>query len=213
MGLFSSDKSGNIKKNKFHMVQLQNIIFGSKEKSLMVSPEFLLRMSDNYVGKRLSAINRNLANMNATRAPANYFKYCDAVDSYLNELIIIEPLYDFKEPVPSEFKETILSNRDHSISSMLNRSWKKILNQSVTTDGIPENPVPFEKLLSEIMSFENRLSPVHLTAVEMYRKSLYPKDDIPKELPDDTEEINTDGFSDNTGDDMFINTDDFTDIF
>jgi hypothetical protein len=160
----AQDKSKNI--------ALQNLIFGTEERKLMVSPEFLNQAIAGYVSRRLNAVNKNLANLSATKSPKAYFAYCDIIDKCLDELKRIEAYYKFKKPVPSEFHELLLSKREHSISTMINRAWKALLTKATITDGVPDNTEPFEALLNDIMLYEDRLSPVNQTAVEMYFHSI-----------------------------------------
>ncbi|MCL2053056.1 MAG: hypothetical protein FWG90_01255 [Oscillospiraceae bacterium] len=153
-------------------IKLQNTIFDMEERKLMVSPEFLNDAVLSYVSKRLNTINKHLANLSATKSPRVYFTYCDAMDSCLDELIKIEPYFKFKKPVPSEFKKLVLSKREHSTSSMMNRAWKSLLNRAVIIDGKPENTLPFEDLLNEISVYKDRMTQVNLTAVDMYYNSI-----------------------------------------
>ena len=52
MGLFSPNQS------KLKQIELQNIIFGTEEKKLMVSQEFLDDMTKAYVTKRMKNVNK-----------------------------------------------------------------------------------------------------------------------------------------------------------
>ncbi len=171
MGLFSSSKADK-KSDKSNQIHLQNIVFNTNENDLMVSPAFLKEMTDRYAGKRLAQINKNLSAMSNTKSPIRFFQYCDIIDTCISELCQIEPYYKFKKPVPSEFKGVLASKHEHTISTMFNRAWKSILNKASLVDGVPKDTLPFEELLREMMMFEDRLAPVHLAAIEMYKNSL-----------------------------------------
>ena len=47
------------KRTKQEKIALQNLLFGTSEKKLMVSDEFLNNMSSKYISKRMKTINSN----------------------------------------------------------------------------------------------------------------------------------------------------------
>ncbi|MDE6708979.1 MAG: hypothetical protein K2J76_00650, partial [Oscillospiraceae bacterium] len=73
MGLFSPNQA------KLKQIELQNIIFGTEEKKLMVSPEFLEEMTKAYVTKRMKNVNKMSEYIVATKSPRKFFMAYDAL--------------------------------------------------------------------------------------------------------------------------------------
>ena len=61
----------------------------------MVSDEFLNNMAAKYISKRMKTINSNYESLHSTKIPEMFFKYCDEIESCLEELIVLEPYYSF----------------------------------------------------------------------------------------------------------------------
>ena len=53
--------------DKKKQIELQNLIFGTNEKKLMVSPEFLSEMTKRYISKKMKSINQNMEGIAATK--------------------------------------------------------------------------------------------------------------------------------------------------
>ena len=95
--------------DKKKQIELQNIIFGTNEKKLMVSPEFLTEMTKHYISKRMKTINQTMEGIAATKNLQSFFNYFDTIFEALDELIVLQDYHTFKEPVPSVVKKTLLA--------------------------------------------------------------------------------------------------------
>ena len=169
MSLFS----GNPNKNK--QIELQNIIFGTNEKKLMVSPEFLDNMTMQYISKRMKSINQKMEGIFNTKSPKTYFVYYDAILSELDELIAIQKYHQFKKPIPSEFKKNIESKKEKYILTMINRVWKSA-NMKANydpTSGEKRDPAKFAPVLNELLEFKDRYTSTTLDHIDRFYKSVY----------------------------------------
>ena len=111
--------------DKKKQIELQNIIFGTSEKKLMVSPEFLAEMTMRYISKRMKNINQNMEGITATKSPKNFFTYLDKIFEALDELILLQNYHTFKEPIPSVVKNALIAKKGRYIIAMFNRVWKR----------------------------------------------------------------------------------------
>lgn len=169
MALFS----GNA--NKLKQIELQNIIFGTDEKKLMVSNEFLDEMTKVYISKRMKVINRAMENISATKSPRAFFGSIDSIQDSLKELIVLEKYYSFKKPVPTEFKKNLEEKKDKYILAMLNRAWKNANNKANydPTLGIPRSPEQFGPILQEMVEFRDQYTEAIFGHVERFYTSVY----------------------------------------
>lgn len=118
MGLFS-------KKATQEKVELQNIVLGINEKKLEVSPKFLDDMTKIYISKRMSIINENVASFEVLKTVQLLYSKYDAVLKLLEELIAIEPYYNFNPPVPSEYKQELIDKKPMYVTKLLTRKWRQ----------------------------------------------------------------------------------------
>ena len=189
MGLFSKNP------NKMKQIELQNIIFGTEEKKLMVSPEFLDNMSKAYVSKRMKKINKMVETLAMTKSPRRFFKAYDTIMTNLDELINIEKLYTFKKPVPSAFKEKVEEKKEHYIECMIKRVWKSVNQKSGINPGEKKDPQIFGPVLAEILEYRDKYNDVMLELIDSFYESVYEKsfriqldDDVAVHIPKDTRE-------------------------
>ncbi|MBP1561687.1 MAG: hypothetical protein J6C96_10685 [Oscillospiraceae bacterium] len=184
------------KEEKLKQIELQNIIFDTQERKLMVSPQFLNDMTKHYVSKRMKNINNLMNYITVTKSPKNFFTYYNSVMKDLDELISIEPYYSFKAPLPSEFKKSIESKTDRYTEAMINRSWKEI-NQKVFQN--PKNqsderpPEVFGPVLDEMLEYKDKYTSAVLELIDKFYKSVYghginekPETDIQEEAAPDS---------------------------
>lgn len=169
MGLFSDNST------KSKQIELQNIIFGTNEKKLMVSNEFLNEMSKAYVTKRMKNINKMQSVFVTTKSPKRFFMSYESVIADLDELINIERLYTFKKPVPSEFKKSIESKKEHYIESMIKRAWKDVNQKSGVAAGEKKDPQKFGPMLDEMLEYRSEYSKVMLDLIDQFYESVYEK--------------------------------------
>lgn len=167
MGLFSPNPA------KLKQIELQNILFDTNEKKLMVSTDFLNDMTTSYVSKRMKNINKMTDGIVVTKNPNNFFSYCEAIEHDLEELIRIEPYHNFKQPVPSEFKKIFDSKMNYYLEAMLKRTWKDIC-QKVGTD--PEgnrNPKHYGPILDAILKYKDKYNQFQLDMIDKFYQSVY----------------------------------------
>lgn len=160
---------------KMKQIELQNIIFGTNEKKLMVSPEFLDDMTKHYISKRMKNINQMMESIFNTKSPKTFFTHYDAIIESLDELIAIEKHHSFKKPVPSAFKKNIEEKKEKYILAMINRVWKNV-NMRANFDptlGEKRDPKKFGPVLDELLSFRDKYTSAIFGHVDRFYKSVY----------------------------------------
>ena len=167
MGLFSPNQS------KLKQIELQNIIFGTEEKKLMVSQEFLDDMTKAYVTKRMKNINKMSEFIVATKSPKKFFTAYDALTKDIDELINLEKYYTFKKPVPTEFKKEIDDKLPRYTENMINRAWKEANKQNKFQQGDKREPSLYGPYLNEMLEFQDRYSPIVLDLIDGFYQSVY----------------------------------------
>ncbi|MBD5141544.1 MAG: hypothetical protein HDT25_09065 [Ruminococcus sp.] len=188
MGLFSTNPA------KLKQIELQNIIFGTEEKKLMVSPEFLDEMTKAYVTKRMKNINKMSEFIVATKSPRKFFTAYDALIKDIDELIVLEKYHTFKKPVPTEFKMEIDSKMPRYTENMINRAWKDANKQNKFQQGEKREPIRYAPYLNEMLEYQDRYSPIVLDLIDGFYQTVYddsflnPKvveEEIPEELTEE----------------------------
>lgn len=167
MGLFSPSQ------NKLKQIELQNIIFGTEEKKLMVSPEFLDEMTKAYVTKRMKNVNKMSEFIVATKSPRKFFTAYDSLIKDIDELINLEKYYTFKKPVPTEFKREINDKIPRYTENMINRAWKDANKQNKFQPDGKREPVLYGPFLDEMLEFRDRYSPLQLDLIDSFYQSVY----------------------------------------
>ncbi|MCM1023490.1 MAG: hypothetical protein NC395_05460 [Prevotella sp.] len=185
MALFSGSS------NKTKQVELQNIIFGTSEKKLMVSNEFLDEMTKVYISKRMKSINKAMENISTTKSPKAFFGYLDTIQDALTELIALEKYYSFKKPIPSEFRKNLEEKKDKYILAMINRAWKNANTKANydPTAGEPRSPEKFGPILDEMIMFREQYSEAIFGHVDRFYTSVYEHgiDYVPEPEPEESE--------------------------
>lgn len=167
MGLFSPNQS------KLKQIELQNIIFGTEEKKLMVSQEFLDEMTKAYVTKRMRNVNKMSEYIVATKSPRKFFTAYDSLIKDIDELIGLEKYYTFKKPVPTEFKKEINDKIPRYTENMINRAWKNANKQNKFQQGEKREPSQYAPYLDEMLEFQDRYSDVVLDLIDGFYQSVY----------------------------------------
>lgn len=188
MGLFSPNQA------KLRQIELQNIIFGTEEKKLMVSPEFLDEMTKAYVTKRMKNINKMSEIIVATKSPKKFFTAYDALIKDIDELINLEQYHTFKKPVPTEFKKEINDKLSRYTENMINRAWKDANKQNKFKPDEKRDPILYAPYLDEMLEYRERYSPIQLDLIDRFYQSVYddsflnPKveEEVPEELSAET---------------------------
>ena len=161
--------------NKAKQVELQNIIFGTNEKKLMVSNEFLDEMTKVYISKRMKNINNAMTNVSTTKSPRTFFGCLDSIHDSLKELIVLEKYYSFKKPVPTEFKKNLEAKKDKYILAMINRAWKNANTKANydPTSGVPRPPEQFGPILDEMIEFRDQYTEATFGHIDRFYTSVY----------------------------------------
>lgn len=167
MGLFSPNQ------NKLKQIELQNIIFGTEEKKLMVSTEFLDEMTKAYVTKRMKNINKMSEFIVATKSPRKFFTAYDSLIKDIDELINLEKYYTFKKPVPTEFKKEINDKVPRYTENMINRAWKDTNKQNKFQPDGKRDPALYGPFLDEMLEYRDRYSPIMLDLIDSFYQSVY----------------------------------------
>ena len=161
--------------DKKKQIELQNIIFGTSEKKLMVSPEFLAEMTMRYISKRMKNINQNMEGIAATKSPKNFFTYLDKIFEALDELILLQNYHTFKEPIPSVVKNALIAKKGRYIIAMFNRVWKDA-NLKARYDARLEQPrrvEDFGPTLDELMIYMDQYTPDSIEVLNKFYSSVY----------------------------------------
>lgn len=183
MGLFAS------KEEKAKQIELQNIIFGTEEKKLMVSQQFLSDMTKAYVTKRMKNINKMLEYVVVTKSPKRFFTAYDSVQNDLDELIGLEKYHTFKKPVPTEFKKEIEAKVGRYMENMIKRCWKDA-NQKIGLQDNKRIPEKYASYLDEMLEFREKYPKHVLDLIDSFYMSVYEKSifDDPSDAASDTAE-------------------------
>lgn len=167
MGLFSPNQA------KLKQIELQNIIFGTEEKKLMVSQEFLDEMTKAYVTKRMKNVNKMSEFIVATKSPRKFFTAYDTLIKDIDELINLEKYYTFKKPVPTEFKREIDDKLPRYTENMINRAWKDANKQNKFRPDEKRDPTLYAPYLDEILEYRDRYSTSLLGLIDGFYQSVY----------------------------------------
>lgn len=184
MGLFAS------KEEKAKQIELQNIIFGTEEKKLMVSQQFLDDMTKAYITKRMKNVNKMLEYVVVTKSPKRFFTAYDSVQNDLEELINLEKYHTFKKPVPTEFKKEIEAKVGRYAENMIKRCWKDA-NQKIGLQDNKRIPEKYAPYLDEMLEFREKYPKHVLDLIDTFYMSVYEKsifDDPSAEAADTAEE-------------------------
>lgn len=179
--------------DKKKQIDLQNLIFGTNERKLMVSPEFLAEMTKRYISKRMKGINQNMEGIAATKSPKNFFSYLDKIFESLDELIALQNYHTFKEPIPSVVKNALIAKKGRYIVAMFNRVWKEA-NMKARYDARSDEPrrvEDFGPVLDELMVYMDQYTPDSIEVLNKFYSSVYGHN-IGEEAPVAEEEIPTD---------------------
>lgn len=184
-------------------IELQNLLFGTTEKKLLVSNEFLNSMTIKYVSRRMKTINTCFESIANTKMPSRFFRYAEEIENCLEELIVLEPYYMFKDPVPTIYKKNFLLKKPELISKMLSRAWKFAL-QKHPLKGDAENIDPkvmaaYDAVINEMLAHKDQLSEEDIFLVDdfyiqVHGESMYAEEPVEEDLMMDIDE--TDEFTD-----------------
>lgn len=171
---------------KARKIELQNLLFGTTEKKLLVSNEFLNSMTIKYVSRRMKSINSCFENISNTKIPSRFFRYSDEIETCLEELIIIEPYYIFKEPSPSAYKKNYLLKKPELITKMLSKAWKFALQKHPLKDDIenidPKVLAGYDAIINEMLSFKDQMTEDDLNLINSFYIQVHGEEEIIEDL-------------------------------
>lgn len=153
-----------LKLDKQTKVELQNFLFGTNEKKLMVSEDFLNGMTIKYISKRMKIINTAFSNLHTTRSAVFFFKNTADIEKYIEDLISLEKYYPFKNPVPSIYKRNYLAHKPAAITGMINRVWKTALQKCPLKDDTAPEDISltaldfYDQVINELLSEKDNYS-------------------------------------------------------
>mgnify|MGYP003295101744 CR=1 FL=1 len=161
-------------------IELQNLLFGTTEKKLLVSNEFLNSMTIKYVSRRMKIINGCFTNIANTKIPARFFRYTNEIESCLEELIPLEPYYMFKDPSPSVYKKNFLLKKPELITKMLSRAWKFVLQKHPLPENIedidPKVMDAYDAVINDMLSYEEQLSEDDMALINKFYVQIHGKE-------------------------------------
>lgn len=161
-------------------IELQNLLFGTTEKKLLVSHEFLNSMTIKYVSRRMKTINGCFTNIANTKIPARFFRYTNEIESCLEELILLEPYYMFKDPSPSVYKKNFLLKKPELITKMLSRAWKFVLQKHPLPENIeeidPKVMDAYDAVINDMLSYEEQLSEDDMALINKFYVQIHGKE-------------------------------------
>lgn len=153
-----------LKLEKPEKVELQNYLFGTAEKKLMVSDDFLNEMTIKYISKRMKIINTAFSNLHTTRSAVFFFKNTAEIEKLIEDLIILEKYYPFKNPVPSIYKRNYLAHKPAAITGMINRITKSAFQKFPLKENTPPEEIDpkamafYDDIISEMISQKDNYS-------------------------------------------------------
>lgn len=168
-----------LKLDKQTKVELQNFLFGTSEKKLMVSEDFLNGMTIKYISKRMKIINTAFTNLHTTRSAVFFFKNTAEIEKYIEDLIVLEKYYPFKNPVPSIYKRNYLAHKPAAITGMINRVWKTALQKyPLKDDSSPEDISPaaldfYDQVINELLSQKDNYSEKDMEMINSFYTQIH----------------------------------------
>lgn len=168
-----------LKLDKQTKVELQNLLFGTSEKKLMVSDDFLNGMTVKYISKRMKIINTAFSNLHATRSAVFFFKNTAEIEKYIEDLIVLEKYYPFKNPVPSIYKRNYLAHKPAAITGMINRVWKTALQKyPLKDDTAAEDISPaaldfYDQVINELLSQKENYSEKDMEMINSFYTKIH----------------------------------------
>lgn len=185
-----------LKLEKNVKVELQNYLFGTSEKKLMVSEDFLNEMTVKYISKRMSIINTSYVNMHTTRSAVNFFKYTAEIEKLIEDLIGLEKYYPFKNPVPSVYKRNYLAHKPTATTEMIARIWKHATQKHPIKEGTaiediePKIVLFYDNIISDLISQREHYSEYDMELIDSYYIQIHGEPLEPPHVEPELEESN-----------------------
>jgi hypothetical protein len=166
---------GFIQSDKKTLIKIQNLMFDSNERQLMVSQPFLEDCIKKYLVKHLRAINTCMNNIKVTKNPALFYSSIPPLIEHLDALIKIEPFYEMERPVPSAFKKELESNRNIYASNMIKRYVHEFKQHTPVPHTI-QNPLVrkyYQDAFDLIMNFRTEMSEEEVNLIDVFYSGLF----------------------------------------
>lgn len=190
-----------LKLEKTEKVELQNFLFGTTEKKLMVSDDFLNEMTIKYISKRMKIINTAFSNLHTTRSAAFFFRNTAEIEKLIEDLIILEKYYPFKNPVPSIYKRNYLAHKPAAITGMINRIMKSAfqkfpLKENTPTEEIdPKAMAYYDDVISELITQKENFSEQDMEMINSFYIRVHGEQTEEPEEPIETSETDEENIS------------------
>jgi hypothetical protein len=184
---------GFIQSDKKTLIKLQNIMFGSNERQLMVSQQFLDDCVKKYLIKHLRAINTCMSNIKITKNPALFYSSIPPLIEHLDALIKIETYYEMARPIPSAFKKEFEENRNLYASNMIKRYVHEFKQHTPVPHTIQNALVRkyYQDSFDLLMNFKSEMSEEETALVDVFYSGLFKRnytDPIPANEYDSSNE-------------------------
>jgi|GEM_PF-4300380 len=178
-------------------IELQNCLFGTSEKKLMVSEDFLNSMCKKYISKRMEIINKAYENIHITRSPEFFFRNTAEIEKYIEDLIMLEKYYPFKNPVPTIYKRNYMAHKPAAITGMIARAWKGALKKFPLDDKVPIDEISpvaisyYDEVISSLLTQKQYYSEEDMKMIDSYYVMVHGEQEPEPE-------IDFDGFDENS---------------
>jgi hypothetical protein len=181
---------GFTKEDKKSLIKLQNLLFDTNERQLMVTPQFLNECVKKYLVKHLRSINTCMSNIKITKNPALFYSSIPPMVDHLAALEKVEPYYEMSKPTPSAFLKEFNVNRPLYASNMIKRYIHES-KQHVPAPGTLDNPLVrkyYQDAFDALMTYETEMSEEERALVDVFYSGLYKRnyhDPIPADEYED----------------------------
>ncbi|MDR0974082.1 MAG: hypothetical protein LBL80_00070 [Ruminococcus sp.] len=179
------------KEEKKRLIKLQNILFDSDERELMVTPQFMTDCAKKFIVKHLRAIRTCMTNIKITKDPGTFYSSIPPMLEHLDELIKIEPYYDMSRPTPTQFKKDFLANKEIYASNMIKRYVHEMKQHIPAPGSLQFPPVRkyFQDSFDALMGYAEEMSTEERNLVDVFYSGIFKrnyKDPVPDALTDTT---------------------------
>lgn len=199
------------KLEKAEKVELQNFLFGTTEKKIMVSDDFLYEMTMKYISKRMKIINTAFSNLHITRSAVFFFKNTAEIEKLIEDLIILEKYYPFKNPVPSIYKRNYFAHKPAAITGMINRIIKSALQKFPLKEGTPPEDIDpkameyYDSIIEEMLSQKDNYSEQDMEMINSFFIRVHGEQTEELAEPIETSETDEENVSPDEGTDESFN--------
>lgn len=162
-------------KDKEKYIGLQNFLLKSNEKKLMVSMEILMQTTALYIKNRKSSIAEDLSALKNTQKINIFFSRYDSAMRSMDELIAIEPYFDFLPPKPSEEKVKLEGMLEGLLNGLIKRSWEYVMSGAGYDPSVfvkTDSEDIYKKFFAAFEPYKDRLPQGNLDTLEELRNKI-----------------------------------------